>query len=458
MVQSKIDGTRSPARKILLYLSSSTILLMLGMLIAVLPSNHPRGLAGHVVDFALNLGPQFKQLSRESYRARADSVVTPLTHLETQAQLWLEDGSSVNSWLLAPEGTFNSDEYRNKPSFFVSELTSDSILIATGDGSFLSLKGIETSNYNFESIPSNIGSLLPGEVKAPGLFSIKGLHVNESYVYVSFSYRHDLAYECWSTSLARASKRPTFLEFERFWTPPGCVAPHLAGEFQPLQAGGGIASDQDLGLVFLGTGDYRSRNLAQSPHSTFGKVIEISESDANDFRLVALGLRNPQSLEFDEGSLLVTEQGPMGGDEVNIIPGELLVSAASPVNFGWPIASYGDHYGFGLVEGSPLFKSHLEYDFVEPAIYWTPSIAVSSIQKIHGNPGRYLVGSLGYDIDEGDLSIQVLDCSGLVTCQKGIRLQVNERVRDIELLGSGKLLASLDSGELLLMEVLSLSE
>jgi len=222
--------------------------------------------------------------------------------------------------------------------------------------------------------------------------------------------------------------------------------------------GGGIASDQDSGVVFLGTGDYRSYNLAQNPHSTFGKVIEISESDANDFRLVALGLRNPQSLEFDEGSLLLTEQGPMGGDEVNIIPAELLVSAASPVNFGWPIASYGDHYGSGLLEGSPLFKSHLEYGFVEPAIYWTPSIAVSSIQKINGSPGRYLVGSLGYDIDEGDLSIQVLDCRDQMTCQKGVRLQVNERVRDIVLLGSGKLLATLDSGELLFMEVRSLGE
>jgi hypothetical protein len=459
MVKSNVDGKRSSAPKILIYLAFSLILLMLGILAAMFPSSHPRGLAGHVVEFALTLGPQFKQWDLESYRARVDKGVTPLTHSQTQALLELEDGTSVSSLLLTPDGTFNSDEYLNKPSFYVSELTTDSILLATGDGSFLSMEGIETSKYNFKSIPSNMGSLiLPPEVREPGLFSVKGLHVNQKYVYVSFSHRHDLAYECWSTSLARASKSPTFLKFERFWTSPGCVAPQWAGEFQPLQAGGGISSDEDLGVVFLGTGDYRNWGLAQSSYSTFGKVISISESDASDFHLVAVGLRNPQSLEFEGGSLFVTEQGPMGGDEVNMIPGASLVSNALPVNFGWPIASYGDHYEFEVREGSPLLKSHLEHGFVEPAIYWTPSIAISSIQKIHGHPGKYLVGSLGSTIDEGDLSIQVLDCRARIICQKGIRLKVTERVRDMELLGSGKLLASLDSGKLLIIEVRSLIE
>ena len=56
-------------------------------------------------------------------------------------------------------------------------------------------------------------------------------------------------------------------------------------------------------------------------------------------------------------------------------------------NFGWPISSYGKHYG-NLeknklnYEEAPLYKSHSEYGFVEPVKYFVPSIGISEVKKL----------------------------------------------------------------------------
>ena len=51
-------------------------------------------------------------------------------------------------------------------------------------------------------------------------------------------------------------------------------------------------------------------------------------------------------------------------------------------NYGWPISSYGEHYDRVSDEDRkkyPLHKSHQEYGFEEPLIYFNPAIAPSEI-------------------------------------------------------------------------------
>ena len=38
--------------------------------------------------------------------------------------------------------------------------------------------------------------------------------------------------------------------------------------------------------------------------------------------------------------ILSTEHGPMGGDEIN----KIKITEKKIINYGWPIASYGEHY------------------------------------------------------------------------------------------------------------------
>jgi aldose sugar dehydrogenase len=71
------------------------------------------------------------------------------------------------------------------------------------------------------------------------------------------------------------------------------------------------------------------------------------------------------------GAIWQIENGPNGGDEVNIlVPG---------ANYGWPLISLGRTYG-GPWQG-PFSKE----GFRDPIIYWMPAIAVSSIEFYTGD-------------------------------------------------------------------------
>src|SRR5687767_11606996 len=71
------------------------------------------------------------------------------------------------------------------------------------------------------------------------------------------------------------------------------------------------------------------------------------------------------------GAIWQIENGPNGGDEVNILsPG---------ANYGWPLVSLGRTYG-GPWQG-PFTKE----GFRDPIIYWMPAIAVSSITFYTGD-------------------------------------------------------------------------
>ena len=150
-----------------------------------------------------------------------------------------------------------------------------------------------------------------------------------------------------------------------------------------------------------------------------------------------MGHRNPQGLLFDDKKqfALSTEHGPMGGDEVNIIH----LDKNEALNFGWPIASYGEHYrksvesyGEEFVKRInanrkkkyPLLKSHEENGFIEPLKYYTPSVGMSEIVKIKDN--SYLFSTMK------DRSIYFFDLSESNEIKsEPIRIHIGERIRDI---------------------------
>jgi glucose/arabinose dehydrogenase len=89
---------------------------------------------------------------------------------------------------------------------------------------------------------------------------------------------------------------------------------------------------------------------AQDPNDYAGKVVRLRNDgtvpDDNPFvrragynpTIFTLGHRNGHSLVVnpETGDLWATEQGPNGGDELNVLK--------SGKNYGWPIASYGRQY------------------------------------------------------------------------------------------------------------------
>jgi len=140
--------------------------------------------------------------------------------------------------------------------------------------------------------------------------------------------------------------------------------------------GGSLLNKDGSVLIAIGTPTRYSKKineLAQDEASPYGKVLKLSRnrnSETINYDIFALGLRNPQGLLFYDGLVFSVEHGPRGGDEVNIL--------SEGKNYGWPIMSYGTHYG-----GERISKTDsVENKSFEPPLYsFTPSIGISSISQ-----------------------------------------------------------------------------
>jgi len=86
------------------------------------------------------------------------------------------------------------------------------------------------------------------------------------------------------------------------------------------------------------------------------------------------GHRSPQGLAIHPttGDLWMTEHGPQGGDELNVLlPGR---------NYGWPVIGYGVQYG-----GAKLHAETHRDGMEQPIQTWTPSIATSGLMFYTGD-------------------------------------------------------------------------
>ena len=135
-----------------------------------------------------------------------------------------------------------------------------------------------------------------------------------------------------------------------------------------------------------GTGPPASLNRPQNGNDYAGKLLRMRDDGSlppdNPFAgrpgykpyIYAMGFRNQLGLTINpyNGQIWAAEQGPNGGDEVNVIlPGR---------NYGWPLASYGRDY-----LGPRFDAAHASRGFEEPVVYWVPSIAVSGMTFYNGD-------------------------------------------------------------------------
>jgi hypothetical protein len=181
----------------------------------------------------------------------------------------------------------------------------------------------------------------------------------------------------------------------KFWTKlyesPGLIAPYYT-----LGLGGKMAIKN--GLLFFSVGDFSldrvnglsSDIAAQNPNLPWGKINYINLNDSS-YHLFSLGHRNPLGLLFlKDGTLLSSENGPQGGDELNIIKEGL--------NYGWPYESLGTVYGSFSQYKDYLPKTKRFVKFEAPIYAFLPSPSLSEIVQLSGFDLAWdddlLVGSL----------------------------------------------------------------
>jgi aldose sugar dehydrogenase len=160
------------------------------------------------------------------------------------------------------------------------------------------------------------------------------------------------------------------------------------------------------GFLYMAVGGANDQ-IAQRGDSHQGKMLRLSDDGTaapnNPFagktgfkpEIYSIGHRNMIGLTIHPatGAMWENENGPLGGDEVNILkPG---------ANYGWPLVSLGRQYNGGKV--SDRFQIE---GLEDPVLHWTPSIAISGMTFYTGDrfPGwknNLFVGGLQYGRIQG---------------------------------------------------------
>ncbi len=148
----------------------------------------------------------------------------------------------------------------------------------------------------------------------------------------------------------------------------------------------GFATDGMLHMTISAPGVGPAVVRSQDPQDYAGKTIRLRDDGSippdnpfvNDARylpaIYTLGHRNGHSMVLNPwtGELWATEQGPNGGDEINVLQ--------KGGNYGWPLVSYGRVYSGPQVSPNPTRAG-----MVPPLVFWVPSIAVTGMTFYQGD-------------------------------------------------------------------------
>lgn len=274
------------------------------------------------------------------------------------------------------------------------EFYNDNLFLLSSIG-IVAYSKIDKDKLVFKQIKNNINEFIGiSQLKKRKSISLKDLKIFNNKIFISLTNEHKK--DCWNTSIIYADLNFNELKFKKLFFPDECIDSLNTkdGEFDPIQSGGRIVNLDEKTLL-LTVGDYRSRQLAQNTKSIFGKILKI-DINSKKHQIFSMGHRNPQGLFYDVNNnfILETEHGPQGGDEINIID----INENKIPNYGWAIASYGEHYNGKIKENEklykdyPLLKSHEQNGFIEPLKTFTPSIGISEIVGLGQN--NYVVSSL----------------------------------------------------------------
>ena len=309
----------------------------------------------------------------------------------------------------------------------------NNIFVLSGRGVLAYRKNLNDDGVNFKQIKNNLDDFISiKQYEKHEWFSLKDILIFKNQVFVS--YTEEIKEDCWNTSILYGDINYENIKFKKFFSQNECVhsIENIDKEFNGHQSGGRITALDDNHLLFS-VGAYRSRYLAQDKKTINGKVIKINMIN-RDYEIVSMGHRNPQGLYFDKENniILESEHGPRGGGELNLI--DLNNTNEDIPNYGWPVVSYGEHYGGVTARNKakykkyPLYKSHTKYGFIEPLKDFTPSIGASEIVKIAKN--KYVLASLGR-ATPGEKSLFFFELNNEKKIIKFEQVKVFERIRDL---------------------------
>jgi hypothetical protein len=216
---------------------------------------------------------------------------------------------------------------------------------------------------------------------------IKDIYIDQNHIYVSYVKIYN---NCKYLYLAKAKINLENLIFQDiFDIKDECMGNISAGRIQKI-------TKKNITYILLATSadslknDDEKDSKPQSEKSLYGKIIAINDRDYS-FKIYTKGHRNILGLTVTNNTILATENGPFGGDEINII--------SENKNYGWDIASTGKKYRNRNNSNINEYLDHTSSGFEEPIFSFIPSLGISEIIKIddkfHNDwNGNFLIGTL----------------------------------------------------------------
>lgn len=335
------------------------------------------------------------------------------------------------------------------PGGYFEFINNKSIIITNGVG--------EIFTYNFEKkefkkVKSNLNQLYKNqEFKGKvvrnlfGRFGIKDLFWDKlkNKLYASMTIENSQGSACYGMGIFQAylpSQKQISeidkIEFSEFFKTKECNK-HFNGH----ATGGRIKSFKGDILYTIGDLDHNldgNRKIPQDKTNAVGKVISIK--DDGKFEVISSGHRNPQGLYVLNENIFITEHGPKGGDEINLIE--------KGKHYGWPYYSYGFSYS-----DEDIFRYPHDNGFEKPIYYFSPSIAISEIAFYSDGQfkkwkNKFIVGGLkskalwllDYDMDNKRFLSQE-------------KIDLGHRVRDFGISKDGTVVVITDDQKIIRLQI-----
>jgi glucose/arabinose dehydrogenase len=227
--------------------------------------------------------------------------------------------------------------------------------------------------------------------------------------------------------------KPSITKSKNWFTSKPCVpisaVQHAAGRLAIISEESAYLTVGDLGFSKIGSKDIRG---------DLGSVFKVSASKVEK---ISTGHRNQQGIELIGNDLYISEHGPRGGDELNLI--------RKGVDYGWPAVTYGQAYSSGDYVRPTRSGTHDGFQL--PLYYWVPSVAPTELVALPANSRWGVWSSQLVMATLREQALIFIQLNGKDKVSQVVTVDVSDRIRDLELLADGRLVATTDSGNLLLI-------
>jgi glucose/arabinose dehydrogenase len=290
------------------------------------------------------------------------------------------------------------------------------------DGALFEMGRISESNERLRDSrfgPTDVAILKESETEIDFLISYPQLDGSNRCVRL-VAYRYN-----WQEVVQTLTKEEQWFEGKPC-VPVGAVQ-HAAGRIEVINENAAYITTGDLG--------FRSINDRQA-RGWLGGVFRITKEKT---RQLSEGHRNPQGILRIGNSLYISEHGPRGGDEINLIE--------NGKDYGWPFVTFGQPYSSGDYVRPDSTGTHAGYK--KPLISWVPSVAPTELVRLPkvaqwgDMRGAIVMGTLAQE------SLIFIERTSKRKMKEVERHYIGERIRDLEIGANGEMIATTDSGKIL---------